>query len=231
MRIKYTWLLLFFSCLVYAQQKDSIASFSHFITPSFLLGETLPSNSGFPETDLQKALFVDFGKYHNQKLDEWAYRLKYARTGVSVGFTDYGNPEFVGYSISAIPFIEFDFLRKKKKDLKMNIGIGTTYFTREYDSVPYIFNEILENTNRSVSTRFTWSFRLFLHYDLIKKRKTNWRIGAGFYHHSNGHMSLPNNGMNSFLLSLSSQTNYSRKKFKPLEDTIVKPNYKKSKQD
>ena len=231
MRLKYTWLLLFFTCFVYSQQNDSIQQFSHFISPDILVGKTQPSNSGFPEAKLQKSLFVDFGKYHNRKLDEWAYRLKYARTGVSIGVTDYGNPEYIGYSVSAIPFIEFDFLRKKKKDLKMNIGIGTTYFTRKYDSVPYIFNDILENTNRSVSTRLTWTFRLFLHYEFLKKSKTNWRIGVGLYHHSNGHTSLPNHGMNAFLFSLSSQTNYTRKKLKPIVDTIAKPIYKKSKQD
>ncbi len=157
--------------------------------------------------------------------------MNYLRTGVSVGFTDYGNPEYLGYSASVIPFIEFDFLRKKKKDLKMHIGIGETYFTHEYDSVPYIFNEILDNTNRSISTRFTWSFRLFLHYDLIKKRKTNWRIGLGYFHHSNGHTRLPNQGLNSFMVSISSQTNYTRKKLITNKDIITNPIYKRTAQD
>ncbi len=70
MIIKHTWYLIFFTCFVYSQQSDSITQYSHYITPEFLLGKTLESNSGFPETKLQKGLFMNFERYHNQKIDD-----------------------------------------------------------------------------------------------------------------------------------------------------------------
>ena len=115
---RFTCFLLFITCTFFAQKKDSIGQFSHFTTAEFLLGKTQEANSGFPDTGLQKSIVLSFGKYQDQNLDEWAYRLKHPRTGISFAITDYGNPEYIGYSASVIPFMEFDFLRKNHRDLK-----------------------------------------------------------------------------------------------------------------
>ena len=226
-----TWFLLFITCSIYAQQKDSIGQFSHFTTAELLLGKTQEANSGFPDTGLQKAVVLSFGKYNNQNTDEWAYRLKHPRTGVSFAVTDYGNPEYIGYSASVIPFMEFNFLRKNHQDLKMHVGVGASYFTNKYDSVPFPLNNIPENTNRAVSTKITWAFKLFLYYEIIKKKEASWRLGAGYFHQSNGHTRLPNQGLNSFLFSISRQSNYNERKRTPIADTIVKPTYHKSSQN
>ena len=73
---------------------------------------------------------------------------------------------------------------------------------------------------------------MFLYYDIIKKKKSNWRVGLGYFHHSNGHTKLPNQGLNSFLFSLSRQSNYNlKKKNKSIIDPVPKPAYKKSSQN
>ena len=110
---KITRLLFFITCSIFAQQKDSVPSFSHFTTTEFLLGKTQDANSGFPETKLQKSIVLNFGKYNNLNRDEWTYRLGQPRTGMSFVITDYGNTEYIGYSASILPFMEFDFLRKQ----------------------------------------------------------------------------------------------------------------------
>ncbi len=228
---KITWFLFIITCSIYAQQKDSIPNFSHFTTAELLLGKTQAANSGFPDTGLQKSFVLNFGKYNNQNLDEWAYRLRHPRTGVSFAITDFGNHEFIGFSASVLPFMEFDFLRKNHKDLKMHVGVGASYFTNKYDSVPFSLNNIPENTNRAISTKVTWAFRLFLYYELIKNKEANWRLGAGYFHQSNGHTKLPNQGLNSFLFSISRQSNYNFKKRTPANSTNSKLTYKKNSQN
>ena len=84
----------------------------------------------------------------------------------------------------------------------MNIGLGSSYFTQEYNGTTYSYNNIIDNNNRAISTRFTWAFKAFLYYDVLNERKASLRLGAGFHHQSNGHTSLPNQGLNTFLVKL-----------------------------
>ena len=75
--------------------------------------------------------------------------------------------------------------------------------TKKYDPITNEFN-------RAISTNFNWSFRIFMYYSLLKSEPINWRIGIGCNHNSNGHAKLPNQGYNSFLMSLSAEINTSK---------------------
>jgi len=220
-------LLLFTSC-IYSQQNDSIQKYSNYTLAEFQLGNTQESNSGFPKTKLQKALVLQFGNYQHDNDQEWAYRLKYPNTGISFTITDYGNKEYIGYSTTVLPYLEYGMFKRKIDGLKMNIGIGVSHFTNNYDSIPYAFNSYQENTNRAISTKFSWAFKAFFYYDIFKKEQSNWRVGAGYFHQSNGHTKLPNQGMNSFLFSVSRQSNYNFDKRKHTIDTLQEKEYKKS---
>lgn len=105
--------LLFFVSFFGNAQKDTIPYRSNFTTTELQLGTTLPSNKGFPETGLQKTISLHFGKYQLKNTEEWAYRLKYPTTGMSFAITDYANKEYIGYSASMMPFIEFGMFKKK----------------------------------------------------------------------------------------------------------------------
>ena len=227
---KITLLLFFITIIGYAQQIDSINYKSHFTTAEFQLGFTQSANRGFPETKLQKSLSLHFGKYQNKNNQEWAYRLRYPKTGLSFAITDYGNKEFIGYSASVMPFIEFGVLKKIIKNLNMNIGFGASYFTKSYNGYIFSINNPINNNNRAISTKVTWSIKSFLYYDIIKNKQANWRIGAGFIHHSNGHTKLPNQGLNSFAFSVARQASYNFNNNKKLKNENPEPiiNYEKS---
>jgi len=227
---KITWLLVFITCTVLAQQNDSLVQFSHFTTPELLLGKTQNANSGFPDTNLQKSLSISFGNHQDKNVQEWAYRLRYPKTGLTFTFTDYGNKEYVGYSATLMPFLEYGVLKKLFNNrFKMNAGVGASYFTQEYEGVPFSNNNVIENNNRAVSTRITWAFKAFFYFDVFKENKANWRLGTGYFHQSNGHTSLPNQGLNSFLFSVSRQANHNFKNRSiPVENELPKENYKKS---
>ena len=57
---------------------------------------------------------------------------------------------------------------------------------------------------------------------MLNERKASWRLGAGFHHQSNGHTSLPNQGLNTFLLSLSRHSGLKTKKKVSIEDNSIK---------
>lgn len=226
MEMKKTILLLLFFSITHlqAQEPENHSKYSRYITPEFLYGKTVEPNDSFPSIKAQTGYFLSFGSNNEGSEQEWAYRLKYPRTGFSVGVTDFRNSEFVGQAFSAETFLEFGFLRKRQQDLKMNAGIGVSYFNKKYD-------EITNPFNRGVTTDLTWTFRLFLYYEFLKHKNITMRLGAGYRHQSNGHTKLPNQGFNSFLASVSAQINYGKRTNEPLRDNAIKPIFKKNSQD
>ena len=38
-----------------------------------------------------------------------------------------------------------------------------------------------------VTTNLTWSFRMFMNYEILRRQNMDWRLGVGYFHHSNGH--------------------------------------------
>lgn len=160
----------------------------------------MEANSNFPETSLQKSFFLSIGKHNFTPNKEWANRLNSPKTGLSLGYTDFGNPEEIGYTFSALTFIEFSLRKNKKRDLNFHVGIGSSYSTVQYDLEKNPFN-------RAITTKINWSFRSFFYYDIFNSKNIDWKMGLGYLHHSNGHTNLPNQGINSFAVSLSTNIN------------------------
>ncbi len=190
-------LLLFFWVQVHGQTAIETKNKTVFVIPEVLIGKTMEANTGFPKTKLQKSFFVSFGSYNTSIGEQWTMGLSRPKTGISLGVTDFGNTEKVGFAYSIMPFIEVGLFRKKSDRWNLNVGMGASYIDTKFD----------ENTNpfnKAVTTQFNWSFRSFFYYNIIDKTAINWRLGFGYTHYSNGHTRLPNQGLNSFLVSLSS---------------------------
>lgn len=201
-------ILLIFSNLHISNAQEDVSNIT--IVPEFVFGTSVASNKTFPERNPQIQAVFNILWHHENNAQEWAQRLKRLRTGISVGYTNFGNSESLGSAYSLVPFVEFNVFKKKR--LTTQIGIGVSYFTNEYDFETNFFN-------RAVSTDFTWSFKAFMHYNFLQTESINYRIGAGLFHHSNGHTRLPNQGFNSFLLSLSAELK--GPKFKNYKENIV----------
>ncbi len=201
---KYVFFLLLLPLLTFSQEKESHKNSTFFIRPEFLTGKTANANDKFPDTDLLTALFVNIGNYNDAKSQEWAYRLKYPKTGITLGAIDLGNRDDLGRAITLMPYASFGLFQKRTDKLNVLVGMGATYFDTQYDI----------NTNRfnkAITTKATWAFRSFLYYDLINSKKVDWKVGLGYLHHSNGHTRLPNQGLNSFLVSVSPEFKISKK--------------------
>ncbi len=194
MKQQLTFFFLFFSLLTLAQTDPDWKKSTFTFTPEILLGLTMESNDGFPDTKLQKQAILNFGRYHTNNPQQWAQRLKGPKTGLSIGVTDFGNLDSLGLAITAIPFIEFKAFGSNR--WKVLTGMGASYFTKK-------FNEETNPKNQAVTTDVTWAFRLYLYYQFLSTKNIDWRMGVGYSHHSNGHTRLLNQGYNSFLVSLS----------------------------
>lgn len=190
------FVVLYQNCL--AQNTDDFKNSKLFFVPEIVIGKTLEANTDFPDTQLQKDLFFSLGWYNNDTDKEWASRLNYPNIGVSIGFTDFGNSENIGYAYSILPFIEFSILKQKIKGLNLHVAFGSSYMDTQY-------NENSNEFNRAITTKINWSFRSFLYYDVFKNKTTDWRLGLGLLHHSNGHTKLPNQGLNSIAASISAK--------------------------
>jgi hypothetical protein len=164
------------------------------LTPEFMVGISAEANEFFPDRKLQTSFLLNFGWDHSHHTSEWAYRLKGPKTGISVSYTNFGNKDSLGNSFSILPFIEFNVFRSKK--LKILTGMGGSYFTKKYDP-------LTNPNNQAITTDLVWSFRVFMYYQFLQSKRLDWRFGLGYFHHSNGHTRLPNQGLNSFLLSFS----------------------------
>ena len=135
----------------------------------------------------------------------WQYYLQQPEVGLSLGLTDYGNNDVLGRSITALPFIKFQPLNNKR--WSTYLGLGGSYFTTQFDPLTNPFN-------RAITTDFTWTFRGQINYYLGSTSTIDFDTGISIVHHSNGHTSLPNNGLNSILGSITAR-------FKPQQTTIT----------
>ncbi len=154
----------------------------------------MEANDGFPNTELQKQLILNFGRNHSENPQQWAQQLKGPKTGLSFGVTDFGNLDSLGVAFTVAPFIEFRAFGIDR--FKILASMGASYFSKK-------FHPDTNPQNRAVTTDVTWAFRMYFYYQLFSTKQIDWRAGLGYSHHSNGHTRLLNQGYNSFLVSLS----------------------------
>lgn len=178
--------------------------YSNFVTPEYTFGKTSITNTGFPDVGFHSALFLNFGSFQNTNPNEWAHRLNQPKTGISIGLARYGEDDVLGYSVSVMPNIEFGL---GSSNFGLHLGFGAAYFNKRFDLLDNLFNE-------KIATRINFSYRTMLFYNLSPKQKMNLRLGLGYYHQSNGHTRFPNQGLNSFVTSISAAFGYNKESLK-----------------
>ncbi len=193
-----------------------------FIQPGFLIGKALPTNSNFPVTRFQNTYSISIGKiiYDPEKL--WAVYLNYPSTGLSISYTTYGNDKIFGNSISVLPYFSLNTSHRHFNSLHFKIGIGGTYFSKSYDKYS-------NPMNLAIGSKLTWIFQATAYYNVLINNYLDFNIGISYIHHSNGHMKMPNLGLNSLLISLSSRV-YMKPVTNSYKEKYQKPELKHTKQ-
>jgi len=186
---------------------------SNTIRTEFMLGKSIPSYKVFTGKNPQMAIGLSYAHKNKDNSVAWQSILNNPTTGISLYYTNYGTA-IKGSSISVIPFIEFHPFNNHKWSSKF--GMGASYFDTKY--------HLINNPkNKAISSDFTWAIQGIIYYDTQLKNNFDLRFGLGVFHHSNGHLSIPNEGLNAALLSVSTSFNL---KTKP---KINSPDFNKSK--
>ncbi len=160
-------------------------------------GRIVPNYSkNFPNSSIQSAVSISFAKA-NKDTSSWGKYYNFPESGFSVFASNLGNNHIYGNQFSLLPYISFK-LKEKEKPWFLKVGIGMSYFTTYFDSIN-------NPKNVAIGSSFTWAFEAFLYKTIYKSNNITYRIGAGYSHASNGHTQLPNFGLNSALLSFSTQ--------------------------
>ena len=136
-----------------------------------------------------------------------------------LGYTDFGNKEFVGHSFSFLPYLELALFSRSSSRWNLHTALGAAYFNKQFDPVD-------NPNNRGISTDLVWSFRSFIYYDILQRERFDLRFGLGYLHQSNGHTRLPNQGLNSvggsLLMAFHRPDNFRTEAF---EKPVSKPGY------
>ncbi len=203
-RVAHFILLAVFACIACRAQEQSKAKTNYsFLALQYDFGRTSPANTYFPDTKPFQGVEVILGKTNFLNEVAWAKELHFPRTGISFSYSDFGNEDMIGKAVSIIPFLDFPILNRWTKRADLNVGIGASYFDIIYDENTNI-------TNQAISTHVTWAFRSNLRYDLWQFKNGKSQVVLGYYHNSNGHVRLPNYGLNTFLLGLNTEFNFNK---------------------
>jgi Lipid A 3-O-deacylase (PagL) len=170
---------------------------SYFAT-GILWGKTLPVHSNYPKTDLAESLLFSFGKLHTPDKKAWADFYRRPFTGLNVFVTDFGNPDVFGYGVSVLPFITVHSRRLDKPAWHFSVGLGLAWYSKHFDPIS-------NPRNKSVGSAFSWAYQLGIYRDILVRERLRLQLGGGWLHGSNGHVQLPNFGINVFNAGIKSQ--------------------------
>ena len=201
---KYYFFLFFVVTISYSQNENAIKSTNYsFAALEYGIGKTSTANVNFPKLNPQQSILVSIGTTNKKNNLEWAKQLNFPKTGLTLSYVDLGNSERLGQAISVVPFVDFNILNRWTSRLNLKVGLGASYFNVMYD-------EVENPNNMAISTHLTWAFRSNLYYSLLEKEDYNLKLGLGYFHNSNGHVRLPNNGLNTFLFSVYSELKFNK---------------------
>lgn len=131
---------------------------------------------------------IDLGK-HKMSEKVWNACLCYPRSGVSLTFWDFDNPDVLGFGATGMYHLQPVFRADRDFSFSVRGGVGLSYQSNPYDPVS-------NPDNQSYST--TLAFPLQLGVGLHYKLGEQWQIEARFLydHISNASIKQPNKGIN-----------------------------------
>jgi len=206
------FLLCLFSVAVFAQENED----SNAIEVSFLRGNVLPHTKDLYHLQGHAdGVMLSFLKQTHGK-DEWHSAYNFPDYGVYFEYQNYNN-DFLGKVYAAGVLYNFYFLNRNL-ELKLSQGIG--YATNPYDKV--------ENSkNKAFGSTLMANTNIGLFY---KKEhlldKFGLQAGFLFTHFSNGRTKSPNSGINSFLLNVGVNYDFSKVANKAVDTALVKKSFK-----
>ena len=120
----------------------------------------------------------------------WHHAWGLPQYGLSAGYWNLDQPEYLGQLMYLNAFFQKDLLRKTSKhDLNVRIGTGVSYHTEKYDSIKNTINNL---NSQSINLMLEIS----MEYQFAIQKRLYGSIGLGINHFSNASTQFPNIGLN-----------------------------------
>lgn len=120
---------------------------------------------------------------------EFKRNYPFHRFGIVTNFSPLSNPDLLGYEISLMPYLDMNVKRWERASFKLRIGSGLGYIQKPFDLETNYKNLVIGSHLNNI-TDFQFKFQ----YQATAK--TEFRIGVGLQHFSNGSFLRPNLGLN-----------------------------------
>ena len=135
-----------------------------------------------------RALEADIS-FHFTGTEAWQYLKSYPRLGVSLLYTDFGNPQVLGHAYSLLAYAETFLTAHKSFSLSIRLGTGLAYLDNIYHP-----EKNPQNLFFSAPISFPLVANLMGNYQV--SRQVLLRAGLSYNHISNGGLRQPNKGIN-----------------------------------
>ncbi|HLG34607.1 MAG TPA: acyloxyacyl hydrolase [Bacteroidia bacterium] len=182
-------LLFFLSCeFIFAQDHYYLEARGHY-------GFIIPHSPRIEHLAVAhtKGFQLDYGKQTTGKI-RWHENYNYPKTGFSLVYLDFGNPDVLGTGICILPYIDLPLVRNDKFLFSLRLAEGLGYTTKKF--------EVDENhKNTAIGSKLNACIQIFFQTSYKISRSTDFKLSLGLTHFSNGSYSTPNIGINNASLS------------------------------
>lgn len=181
---------------------------------------TLKNYSKFPDIYPGYYLGLSYGKQFKDDY-EWSEFYNYPEIFISLYAVKPGNAE-LGLIFGLCPEIGLIFKSSKKTNIKFRGGIGFSYNSNPYN---YVGNYL----NLMIGSSFTACANGKVVIEKSYSENLKYHFSFGAMHLSNGHLKLPNNGLNAVIvgLGLTLTTEEKKQKIILIKETWKDENLKK----
>lgn len=167
-----------------------------FFQSTIMAGRNYANYSTFPNTGWRQGVSLDIGLEARDTRNSYTTYYNYPLYGISLSMTHLGNDSALGTEFSITPFYAYNPFRNHQKGLYFRVGLGLSYFTSFY-------NSITNPVNESIGSSFTWAFHGIISKPVLSAPQFSVSLSLAYYHASNGHIQLPNFGLNAAMFGLS----------------------------
>ncbi len=166
-----------------------------FFQSTLMAGRNVANYSTFPHTGWRRGVSLDIGLEVRDAGKSYTSYYNYPQYGISLSMTQLGNDSALGKEFSITPFFVYNPFRNHQKGIFFRVGLGLSYFTRFY-------NSITNPVNESIGSSFTWAFHGIISKPVLSTQHFSIDLSLAYYHASNGHIQLPNFGLNAAMFGL-----------------------------
>ncbi len=158
------------------------------------VGKISPTSPRFVPSGTLYSFLFSFGVINHNSENQWSRFHNFPITGVTLGFTNLGNPDVYGYEWKLIPYVEYCIGKKWSYRPSIKVGLGFSYTTQYYRTNP---------ANIALGSPINWAFELTFRQNILTTPYGIFRLGVGYVHSSDGHTQLPNMGINGLVTTIS----------------------------